>query len=123
MADRVSSRKLFAARMSVREGAPAEIWETPPPGVVVRNPYFEPTPLDLVASVISDIGVVGTVHEGRVFPLKDAARRTASYRLPENWRPIASLSVSSEHSHSHNQGGCACSTGRFFAEQMFPPIR
>ena len=26
----------------------------------MRNPYFEPTPLDLVASVISDIGVVGT---------------------------------------------------------------
>ena len=48
-----------AARMVVREGAPAEIWDTPPPGVAVRNPYFEPTPLDLVASVISDIGVLG----------------------------------------------------------------
>jgi translation initiation factor 2B subunit (eIF-2B alpha/beta/delta family) len=25
----------------------------------VRNPYFEPTPLDLIASVISDVGVLG----------------------------------------------------------------
>ena len=49
-----------AARMVVREGAPAEVWETPPAGVTVRNPYFEPTPLDLVASVITDTGVLGT---------------------------------------------------------------
>jgi ribose 1,5-bisphosphate isomerase len=49
-----------AVRMVVREGAPAEIWETPPAGVTVRNPYFEPTPLDLVTSVITDLGVLGT---------------------------------------------------------------
>ncbi|HEY6361267.1 MAG TPA: hypothetical protein VIX63_09190, partial [Vicinamibacterales bacterium] len=60
----VASRDKFvshaiAARMVVREGASAEIWEAPPPRVTVRNPYFEPTPLDLVASVITDIGVLG----------------------------------------------------------------
>ena len=60
----VASRDKFvshavAVRMVVREGAPAELWETPPTGVIVRNPYFEPTPLDLVASVITDIGVLG----------------------------------------------------------------
>jgi ribose 1,5-bisphosphate isomerase len=49
-----------AARLAIREGAPAEIWEAPPPGVEVRNPYFESTPLDLVTSVISDAGVLGT---------------------------------------------------------------
>lgn len=49
-----------AARLVAREGAPSEIWEAPPPGVTVRNPYFEPTPLDLVTSVISDSGVLGT---------------------------------------------------------------
>ena len=32
----------------------------PPEGVLVRNPYFEPTPLELVASLITDIGVVGS---------------------------------------------------------------
>jgi ribose 1,5-bisphosphate isomerase len=48
-----------AGRLTVKEGAPGEIWDAPPPGVTVRNPYFEPTPLDLVASVVSDIGILG----------------------------------------------------------------
>ena len=48
-----------AARIVVREGPPGELWEAPPAGVTVRNPYFEPTPLDLVASVITDLGVLG----------------------------------------------------------------
>lgn len=47
------------ARLMLREGAPAEIWETPPPGVTIRNPYFEPTPLELVSSLITDVGVLG----------------------------------------------------------------
>ena len=48
-----------AARIVVTEGAPAELWEAPPAGVIVRNPYFERTPLDLIANVITDIGVLG----------------------------------------------------------------
>jgi ribose 1,5-bisphosphate isomerase len=48
-----------AARIVVRDGPPDELWEAPPAGVTVRNPYFEPTPLDLVASVITDLGVLG----------------------------------------------------------------
>lgn len=48
-----------AARLVVREGAAAEVWESPPGGVTVRNPYFEPTPLDLVTAAISDMGVLG----------------------------------------------------------------
>jgi translation initiation factor 2B subunit (eIF-2B alpha/beta/delta family) len=48
-----------AGRLVIREGGASEIWEAPPPGVIVRNPYFEPTPLDLVTSVISDAGILG----------------------------------------------------------------
>ena len=47
------------ARLVIREGSPPEIWETPPAGVDVRNPYFESTPLDLVTMVISDAGLLG----------------------------------------------------------------
>ena len=47
------------ARLSMREGAGSEIWESPPAGVTVRNPYFESTPLELVASLITDMGVLG----------------------------------------------------------------
>jgi len=44
----------------IRSGDATEIWATPPPGVDVRNPYFESTPLDLVTAVISDVGILGT---------------------------------------------------------------
>jgi translation initiation factor 2B subunit (eIF-2B alpha/beta/delta family) len=49
----------IAARLRIREGDAAEIWDTPPPGIEVRNPYFESTPLDLVTAVITDGGVLG----------------------------------------------------------------
>lgn len=48
-----------AARLTLREGSPAEIWDAPPPGVEVRNPYFETIPLDLVTLVISNAGLLG----------------------------------------------------------------
>jgi ribose 1,5-bisphosphate isomerase len=51
--------RAVAARLVIREGAPDEIWEAPPVGIDVRNPYFEATPLDLVASIISDVGSLG----------------------------------------------------------------
>jgi translation initiation factor 2B subunit (eIF-2B alpha/beta/delta family) len=49
----------LAPRLLHREGEPAEVWDAPPEGVVVRNPYFEAVPLDLVAALITDAGVVG----------------------------------------------------------------
>jgi translation initiation factor 2B subunit (eIF-2B alpha/beta/delta family) len=47
------------AHLVIREGAAAEIWDAPPAGVEVRNPYFESTPLDLVTMIISDVGLLG----------------------------------------------------------------
>jgi translation initiation factor 2B subunit (eIF-2B alpha/beta/delta family) len=55
-----------AGRLVVREGAASEVWEAPPAGVTVRNPYFESTPLELVASLITDIGVIGSVSAAGV---------------------------------------------------------
>lgn len=60
----VASRDKFvtedvAARLTLREGPPQEIWEAAPASVTVRNPYFEATSLDLVTAVISDAGVLG----------------------------------------------------------------
>lgn len=67
----VASRDKFvadaiAARLTVHEGAPQEIWDDPPAGVVVKNPYFERVPLDLIAAVITDTGVLGTGMIGDV---------------------------------------------------------
>lgn len=41
------------------DAASSEVWASPPPGVRVRNPYFEATPLDLATTVITDLGVLG----------------------------------------------------------------
>ena len=57
--DKFVGREL-AARLVIRSGEPAEVWDSPPDGVDVRNPYFESIPLDLVTGVISDLGILGT---------------------------------------------------------------
>jgi translation initiation factor 2B subunit (eIF-2B alpha/beta/delta family) len=48
----------LAGRLAIRSGDAGEIWDAPPPGVEVRNPYFETVPLELVTSVISDSAVI-----------------------------------------------------------------
>ena len=53
-------RQQIADGLVIRSGDATEIWATPPPGVDVRNPYFESTPIDLVTAVISDVGIQGT---------------------------------------------------------------
>lgn len=50
----------IAERLTIREESPAEIWDGAPAAVEVRNPYFELTPAELVAAVITDIGPIGT---------------------------------------------------------------
>jgi len=57
--DKFAGREL-AARLAIRSGEPAEVWDSAPAGVDVRNPYFEVIPLDLVTAVISDLGILGT---------------------------------------------------------------
>jgi translation initiation factor 2B subunit (eIF-2B alpha/beta/delta family) len=49
-----------AERLVIREGAPDEVWHDAPPGIEVRNPYFEAVPLDLVTAILTDTGVVGS---------------------------------------------------------------
>jgi translation initiation factor 2B subunit (eIF-2B alpha/beta/delta family) len=55
----VASREKFvppriAALLQLRQGPAAEVWDQPPRGVTVRNPYFERVPLTLVRAVLSD---------------------------------------------------------------------
>jgi translation initiation factor eIF-2B subunit delta len=57
-----SSDKFCAPALSSfvvpRDGAAHEIWDSPPSDVVVRNPYFERVPLELVVAVITDGGIM-----------------------------------------------------------------
>ena len=47
-----------ATVLQLRQGPVAEVWDQPPHGVTVRNPYFERVPLTLVRAVLSDGGVL-----------------------------------------------------------------
>jgi translation initiation factor eIF-2B subunit delta/methylthioribose-1-phosphate isomerase len=51
----------FSSRSGIvlEEMEPSEVWDAPPGGVRVRNPYFERTPPDLVTGFITDRGVRG----------------------------------------------------------------
>jgi translation initiation factor 2B subunit (eIF-2B alpha/beta/delta family) len=59
----IASRDKFCAPalapfIAPRDGASGEIWDAPPPGVLVRNPYFERVPMNLVTAIITDGGVM-----------------------------------------------------------------
>lgn len=59
----VASREKFAPpwladRLAPGDANPDEVWPDPPAGVLVRNLYFETVPLDPVAAVVSDIGIL-----------------------------------------------------------------
>ena len=50
----------LADRLLVVEHDPAEVWDSAPPEVSVRNPYFERVPLEVVTGIVTDAGVLGT---------------------------------------------------------------
>jgi ribose 1,5-bisphosphate isomerase len=50
----------FFAGLPVADGDAREVWADAPEGVLVRNPYFERVPLDLVSVIVTDAGVLGT---------------------------------------------------------------
>jgi translation initiation factor eIF-2B subunit delta len=47
-----------AARLSIRSGSEVEVDSEPAFGITVLNPYYERIPLELVAAVVSDVGVL-----------------------------------------------------------------
>jgi translation initiation factor 2B subunit (eIF-2B alpha/beta/delta family) len=59
--------------LTIRSGGTEEVWESPPARVTVLNPYFERVPLELVANLITDAGVLGAAMavEVREHPLID----------------------------------------------------
>lgn len=123
------------------------------PGKLANFTILADNPVTCDAAKIKDIAVWGTVHEGRVHPVKKGGRKeTSGIRLPDNFRPTAAaapaplISSSSEVAAPVDElemritrpdlyaarrglrtnctiGGCTCSTGRFLAELIFPPNR
>lgn len=107
------------------------------PGKLANFTILADNPVTCDAAKIKDIAVMGTVHEGRVQPVKKTGgNKTAGIRLPDNFQPATAAADSfgravrpglfaarRGHFASCAAGGCSCSTGRFLAELMFPPAR
>lgn len=56
--------------LTLRPGTARQVWRDPPPGVHVRNPYFEAIPVAWVVSVITDAGVLqaGDIAQAGLWP-------------------------------------------------------
>jgi hypothetical protein len=120
------------------------------PGKLANFTILADNPVTCDAAKIKDIAVIGTVHEGRVQPVKKVGnKKTAGVRLPDNFHPVAATTaprgysdvatsldelgikaarpglIAARRAHQANcrNGGCSCSTGRFLAELIFPPTR
>jgi translation initiation factor 2B subunit (eIF-2B alpha/beta/delta family) len=84
--DKFAGRSV-AGRITIREGAPDEIWDAPPAAVTVRNPYFEWTSLDSVSAAITDVGVLGAGMVADVCrSVEDAVARQALEAIAEQLR-------------------------------------
>ena len=87
------------------------------PGKLANLTILSGNPVTCDAKEIKSLKVWGTVHEGRLLPVKPAEKRQSAFRLPDNFRPIASRSsIRTPGAHVHVEGACACSTGRLIAE-------
>ena len=72
----------IADQLQIRNEPAEEIWPQPPAGVMVRNPYFEAIPHDLVSAVITDAGLMGAADVPDVCAATlDPAARRALQRL------------------------------------------
>ncbi len=101
------------------------------PGKLANFTILADNPITCAAAKIKDIAVVGTVHEGRVFPVRHVEPKTAGISLPEHRRPVASSPNDRETDPAQvarisndatcTEGGCSCSAGRHLAELLYPP--
>ncbi len=57
----------------VRDGA--ELWDAPPEGVAVHNPYFEVVSAELLAGIVTERGVVESDEAARIAAARRAALR------------------------------------------------
>ena len=55
-----------ATLLSPVEGPGAEVWEHPPAGVRVVNPYFESVPVEMFAAFVTEAGAIGSGLVGDV---------------------------------------------------------
>lgn len=103
------------------------------PGKLANFTILADNPVTCAAENIKDIAVIGTMHEGRHFPAKPVGTKSVGISLPEECRQVAASPKNREIDPAHvarlsneatcTDGGCSCSTGRHFAELLYPATR
>jgi hypothetical protein len=86
------------------------------PGKLANFTVLGENPLTVDPVKIKDIAVWGTVSEGRVLPVRQAAAGTKSALGPVLDFPALAASIEADrHDHSHGQHGDACTAARGLA--------
>lgn len=85
------------------------------PGKLANFTILGDNPVTCDAARIKDIPVWGTVHEGRVLPVKRPGQTQTSLGPARDNESLApSLSVAHENHGDHAGGGCVCMLNRLF---------
>jgi hypothetical protein len=90
------------------------------PGKLANFTILEENPVTCDPQTIKDIKVLGTVHEGRVFPVSQAGGKAANLGPREPLDMIAGLRLSAPHMHDDGRGECACAVGSLLAALLYP---
>jgi len=93
-------------------------------GKLANFTILEDNPVTCDSEKIKDIPVWGTVHEGRVLPVKRAAGMQTGFGPMRDPRAIAASLAAARHDHGqeHSAGGCACTTGKHLVELAFSSL-
>lgn len=91
-------------------------------GKLANFTILSDNPVTCEPTKIKEIAVIGTIHEGRVFPSEQRERKSVAIRLPENLKPTSSnaLAFATAEGHDHAGTSCSCATGRLLVGLMFP---
>lgn len=89
------------------------------PGKLANFTILDTNPVTCDASKIKNIAVLGTVHEGRVFPIKNRERTAAVHQMHERIVRAAIEREGSWDSSVPRNGSCTCSTGKVLAAILF----
>jgi len=95
------------------------------PGKLANFTILGDNPVTCDPEKIKDIPVWGTVHEGRVLPVKrDAGKKTGLGPMRDPRAIAASLSAARhDRGHNHGAGWCACTMGKPLVELAFSSLQ
>jgi hypothetical protein len=95
------------------------------PGKLANFTILGDNPVTCDPEKIKDIPVWGTIHEGRVLPVKRGTGIKTGFGPMRDPRAIAAsfAAARNNHGHEHGAGGCACTVGKPLVELAFASLQ